>query len=186
MRLEPAVQTTMLAAIPDLRGFAVGLCHRADWADDLVQDALVHAIAKIDSFTPGTSMRAWLFTILRNGFFNEFRKRRREVCDTGDYFSSTMTSQPEQEARVQVAEFRAALANLPDEQREALLLVGAAGLSYAEAAEICRCAVGTVKSRAHRGRMRLAELLALEHPEDLGLDRAIQAALSSRGLRWAA
>jgi RNA polymerase sigma-70 factor (ECF subfamily) len=186
MRLDPALQESMLAAVPELRAFAVALCHQRDRADDLVQEALLHAIANIQSFKPGTNMTAWLFTILRNHFCNEFRKRRREVADSDGYFVGTLTSQPEQERHVQVSEFRAALAKLPDDQREALTLIGGAGLSYEEAAAICRCPVGTVKSRANRGRARLAELLAIESAQDLGPDRAIQAALSGGNLRWAA
>ncbi len=186
MRLDPATQEMMLAAVPELRAFAVALCHKRDCADDLVQEALLHAIAHIESFTPGTNMTAWLFTILRNHFCNEFRKRRREVADSDGYFVGTMTSQPEQESCVQLAEFRAALAKLPDDQREALTLVGGAGMSYEEAAAICHCPIGTIKSRANRGRARLAELLSIESAQDLGPDRATQAALSAGNLRWAA
>jgi len=186
MRVNSSVIDAMLAAVPDLRAYALGLCGHADRADDLVQEALLHAIAKIDSFEPGTNMAAWLSTILRNHFYNEYRKRRREVADSDGYFVATMTSQPEQERHVQLAEFRAALAKLPDDQREALTLVGGAGLSYEEAAAVCHCPVGTVKSRANRGRARLAELLAIDSAQDLGPDRTIQAALSVGNLRWAA
>ena len=186
MRLDPALQESMLAAVPELRAFAVALCHQRDRADDLVQEALLHAIAHIESFRSGTNMTAWLFTILRNHFCNEFRKRHREVADSDGYFVATMTSQPEQEGRIQMAEFRAALARLPDDQREALVLIGGAGLSYAEAAAVCRCPIGTVKSRANRGRARLAALLAIDTAQDFGPDRAIQAALSAGDLRWAA
>ena len=186
MRIDPTVQDAMIRTIPQLRAFAKALCGHADAADDLVQDTLLRAIAKIDSFKPGTNMRAWLFTILRNHFCNEYRKRRREVTNSDGFFVSTMTAQPEQDGHMQLAEFRDALAQLPDDQREAVILVGGAGLSYDEAAEICRCPVGTVKSRANRGRMRLAELMSIESLEDLGPDQAIQAALSVGNLRWAA
>jgi RNA polymerase sigma-70 factor (ECF subfamily) len=96
-----------------------------------------------------------------------------------------MTSQPDQDAHLQFDEFRDALAQLPYDQREAIVLVGGAGVSYQEAARICRCAVGTVKSRVFRARERLAELMALDSPQDLGPDCAIQAALSGGNLRWA-
>lgn len=186
MRLDPALQDAMLKAVPELRAFAVALCHQSDRADDLVQEALLRAIDRIETFIPGTNMTAWLLTILRNHFCNEFRKRRREVVDSDGYYVGTMTSQPEQESHIQLAEFRRALAKLPDEQREALTLIGGAGLSYEEAAAVCRCPVGTVKSRANRGRARLAELLAIDSVQDFGPDRAIQAALSGGHLRWAA
>ena len=186
MRLDPALQSAMLAAVPEMRAFALSLCHRRDRVDDLVQEALLRALANIESFRVGTNMTAWLFTILRNNFLNEYRKRRREVADPNEYFVGTMTSQPEQEAHIQLDEFRAALAQLPAEQREAVVLVGGAGLSYEEAAAICHCAVGTIKSRAFRARARLAQLMALDGPQDLGPDHAIQAALSGGNLRWAA
>jgi RNA polymerase sigma-70 factor (ECF subfamily) len=185
MRLDPALQSAMLAAVPDMRAFALSLCHQRDRVDDLVQEALLRALTGIQSFKPGTNMTAWLFTILRNNFLNEYRKSRREVSDAGEYFVGTMTSQPDQDAHLQLDEFRDALAQLPYDQREAIVLVGGAGVSYEEAARICRCAVGTVKSRVFRARERLAELMALDSPQDLGPDCAIQAALSGGNLRWA-
>jgi len=176
----------MLAAIPDLHGFAISLCRRADRADDLVQEALLHAIDKIESFTPGTNISAWLFTILRNNFCNQFRKARREVADSDCSLIGTMTAQPEQESWMRFAEFRMALAELPHDQREALLLVGVSGVSYDEAAEICGCPVGTIRSRINRGRIKLARMLSIEAAEDLGPDKATQAALSGGRLHWAA
>jgi len=186
MRLDPALQSAMLAAVPDMRAFALSLCHRRDRVDDLVQEALLRALNSIESFEPGTNMTAWLFTILRNNFLNEYRKSRREVSDASEYFVGTMTSQPDQDAHLQLAEFRHALAQLPHDQREAVVLVGGAGLSYEDAARVCGCAIGTVKSRVFRARARLAELMALDSPHDLGPDCAIQAALSGGHLHWAA
>src|SRR5262245_37575708 len=185
MRLDPALQSTMLAAVPEMRAFALSLCHHRDRVDDLVQEALLRAITNIDTFKGG-NMTAWLFTILRNNFLNEYRRSRREVSDANQYFVGTMTSQPDQEAHLRFDELRAALAQLPLDQREAVVLVGGAGLSYEEAASRCNCAVGTIKSRAFRGRARLAELMAIDSPQDLGPDRAIQAALSGGDLHWAA
>ncbi len=185
MRLDPALQSAILAAIPEMRAFALSLCHRRDRVDDLVQEALLRALTNIRSFKGG-NLIAWLFTILRNNFLNDYRKSRHEVPDAEGYFVATLTSQPDQEAHIELAEFRAALARLPREQREAVVLVGGAGLSYEEAAQICRCAVGTMKSRAFRGRARLAKLMGLDSPQDLGPDRAIQAALAGGDLRWAA
>lgn len=148
----------MLASVPSLRAFAISLCGKVDRADDLVQAALLQALAHIDSFEPG-SMIAWLITILRNIYRSEHRKRWREVEDSDGSHAATLTSQPDQASGLEFREFLAALGTLPPEQREALILVGASGLSYEEAAEICGCAIGTVKSRIHRARARLCELL---------------------------
>ena len=108
------------------------------------------------------------------------------MSDREGHFVGILTSQPGQESRLRFAEFQAALAALPPDQRRALLLVGATGLSYDEAAAICRCPPGTIKSRANRGRAKLAALLSIETAADLGPDRAIQAALENGGLCWAA
>jgi len=186
MRLDPALQDAMIAAVPSLRASALALCRNPDRADDLVQEALLKGIVSIESFRPGTNMAAWLYTILRNQFFNEYRKRRREVADTDGSFIGTMVSQPEQECRLQLAECIAVIATLPQDQREALALVGAAGLSYEEAADRCRCPVGTVKSRTGRARAGLAKRLSVDSAQDLGPDPATRAALSGGKLRWAA
>src|SRR5437773_3573772 len=147
MDLDPSVREAVLAAVPSLRAFAISLCGNVDRADDLVQETLLRALANIDSFQPGTNMSAWLFTILRNLFRSEYRKRRREVEDADGRYAESLKSQPEQTSRVEFQEFRAALNRIPDDQREALILVGASGFSYEEAAQICGCAVGTIKSR---------------------------------------
>jgi len=186
MRLDPALQSAMLAAVPEMRAFALSLCHQRDRVDDLVQEALLRALSNIQSFKSGTNMTAWLFTILRNNFLNEYRKRRHEVADTNEYFVGTMTAQPEQETHMQLDDLRDAMAQLPEDQRDAIALVGGRGLSYEEAAKICHCAVGTLKSRAFRARARLAEMMSIDNPQDLGPDRAIQAALTGGNLRWAA
>lgn len=128
-------------------------------ADDLVQETLVKAWDKFSSFQEGTNLRAWLFTILRNTFLSEKRKRRREVEDSDGKFAETMITRPEQPGHMDLADLRAALAELPEAQRTALMLVVASGLSYEEAAEVCGCAIGTIKSRVNRARARLAELL---------------------------
>jgi RNA polymerase sigma-70 factor (ECF subfamily) len=123
-------------------------------------------------------MSAWLFTILRNHFRSEYRKRRREVEDTEGHYAETLKSQPEQYGQVEFKEFRAALAQLPPDQREALILVGASGFSYEEAARICGCAVGTIKSRVNRARTRLAELMHVNSAEDFGPDQQTRAVLA--------
>src|SRR2546427_1341395 len=126
-------------------------------------------------------MSAWLFTILRNLFRSEYRKRRREVEDGDGSYADALKTQPAQEERVEFQEFRAALAKLPSDQREALILVGASGFSYEEAAAICDCAVGTIKSRVNRARTRLSDLLSIEGTDDFGPDHATRAILSAGG-----
>ncbi|MFC3616017.1 RNA polymerase sigma factor [Lutimaribacter marinistellae] len=150
-----------------LRAFARSLTNNAATADDLVQDTVVKAWSNIDKFQAGTNMRAWLFTILRNTFYSLRRKRSREVADVDGIMAGRLSEKPAHDGRLVMADFRNAFAQLPDEQREALLLVGASGFSYEEAADMCGCAVGTIKSRANRGRKRLAELMHLEEGESL-------------------
>jgi RNA polymerase sigma-70 factor (ECF subfamily) len=181
MALDPSIRDAMLGAVPSLRAFAISLSGNVDRADDLVQETLLRAMANIDSFEPGTNMSAWLFTILRNLFRSEYRKRRREVEDTDGSYAESLKSHPEQHGRVEFAEFREALAKLPPDQREALILVGASGFSYEEAAAICDCAVGTIKSRVNRARTRLAELLVIDGAEDFGPDQSTRAVLSASG-----
>jgi len=149
----------LLAAIPKLRAFALSLAAHSDYADDLVQETLMKAWNHQQSFQDGTNIKAWLFTILRNEYFSQLRKRRREVEDAdGDYAGSVMTPGG-QESQLDMADLRIALQQLPDDQREAVVLVGASGFSYQEVAEICRVPVGTVKSRVNRARNKLAVLL---------------------------
>jgi len=149
----------MLAAIPRLRPFAISMCGSADRADDLVQEALLRAWAHIDLYRPG-SMLAWLALILRNVYYGEYRKRRREVADSDGSYAQTLTSPPAQTSALDLSELLGALRRLPTEKREALILAGAAGFSYRDVADICGCAVGTVKSRVNRARSLLAELEA--------------------------
>src|ERR671937_1466565 len=186
MTLPPSIKEGLLAAVPSLRAFAISLSGNVDRADDLVQETVLRALANIDSFEPGTNMSAWLFTILRNLFRSEYRKRRREVEDTDGTYAESLKSHPEQHSRVEFDEFRAALAKLPADQREALILVGASGFSYEEAAAICDCAVGTIKSRVNRARTRLADLLSIEGTDDFGPDHATRAILSAGGRGWSA
>jgi RNA polymerase sigma-70 factor (ECF subfamily) len=181
--LNPALREQMLGAVPSLRAFAISLSGNVDRADDLVQETLMRAIANIESFQPGTNMSAWLFTILRNLFRSEYRKRRREVEDADGSYADTLKSQPEQGSRLEFNEFRAALDKLPPDQREALILVGASGFSYEEAAAICECAVGTIKSRVNRARTRLADLLSIEGAEDFGPDHTTRAIMAAGGRR---
>jgi len=179
LTVEPELRDAMLAAVPSLRAFAISLTGNFDRADDLVQDTLVRALANIDRFERGTNLNAWLFTILRNLFHSEWRKLKREVEDIDGAYAARLSTIPEQGGRLDLADFRTAMTKLPADQREALLLVGAQGFSYEDAAQICGVAVGTIKSRVNRARARLAQLLAVEDAEDLGPDRLTRAALQS-------
>ena len=168
----------ILAAVPHLRAFAISLTGDVVRADDLVQETLLRALTSIDRFEPGTNMRAWLFTILRNLFHTEHRKRRREVEDVDGAISGRVAVLPDQEFRLDMGDLQTALAQLSAQQREALLLIAAQGMSYEETAVICGTNVGTIKSRVNRARTRLAELLYLKEADDFGPDRSVQAVLS--------
>ena len=176
----PDPRNELVDHLPALRAFALSLTRESASADDLVQDTVVKAWSHFDRFLPGTNLRAWLFTILRNTFYSARRKTRREVSDTDGIHAARQATRPEHDGRLAMNDFRAAFAQLPDEQREALILVGASGFSYDDAARMTGVAVGTVKSRANRGRRRLAELLHLEEGEELEMtDRATLAVMAS-------
>jgi len=173
----------MLAALPNLRAFAISLIRSRDRADDLVQDTIMKAWAKQESFQPGTNMRAWLVTILRNEFYSQIRKSGREGQDTDGVYTSRLSVPPEQHGSVDLQDFRTALAKLPDDQREAILLIGASGFAYEEAAEICGCPVGTIKSRVSRARLRLQELLGIENENEFGPDAQMSAVTAAATAR---
>lgn len=180
MKIDGALRDAVLAAIPKLRAFAISLSGNVDRADDLVQETMLRALANIESFQPGTNLQAWLFTILRNLFRSEYRKRKREVEDIDGRYSDSLVSHPEQDSQLEFKELRAALDKLPQDQREALILVGASGFSYEEAAAICECAVGTIKSRVNRARNRLAIELQIESAADLGPDSTVRAVTADK------
>lgn len=164
-----------------MRAFALSLTRNSATADDLVQEALVKAWGNFDKFEPGTNMRAWLFTILRNTYYSLRRKRKREVEDPDGIMAGHLSEKPHHDGRLALDDFRTAFAELSDEQREALILVGAEGFSYEEAAATCGCAVGTIKSRVNRARARLAELMHLDGADDLEMtDAATRAVLGAR------
>jgi RNA polymerase sigma-70 factor, ECF subfamily len=169
----------MLAAVPSLRAFAISLTGNLDRADDLVQETFLRAWANLDRFERGTNLEAWLFTILRNLFHSEYRKRRREVEDADGAFAAKLRTQPDQHTHLDYEDLLTALAKLPPDQREALLLVGAQGMSYEEAAEVCNVPVGTIKSRVNRARNRLAELLDINSEAEIGPDSVLKAALAA-------
>jgi RNA polymerase sigma-70 factor, ECF subfamily len=165
-KVSSTLRDQLVAEIGSLRAFAVSLCGDKERADDLVQETLFKAWNHLESFKEGTNLKAWLFTILRNTYFSERRKRRREVEDADGVYAARLATHPAQHGHMDMQDFRAALTRLPDDQREALVLVGAAGFSYEEAAEISGCAVGTIKSRVNRARNRLASMLGLDDLQD--------------------
>lgn len=158
-------QDEMLEHLPSLRAFAMSLTRDRTLSDDLVQETILRAWSNIDQFEPGTNMRAWMFTILRNYFYTMRRKQKREVADEDGALAAQLSEKPAHDGHLALEEFKEAFAQLRDEQREALLLVGVSGFSVEEAAEMCGCAPGTIKSRASRGRKQLAALLKLDHGE---------------------
>jgi RNA polymerase sigma-70 factor (ECF subfamily) len=176
---SPSVRDQMLALIPSLRAFAISLTRDSGLADDLVQDTLIRAWANLDRFEQGTNMGAWLFTILRNSFYSQRRKQRWEVEDVEGQYARRLVSSPAQLGHLDFQDLRNALWKLPPEQREVLLLATAQGLSYDDVAQICGCAVGTVKSRIHRARVTLGRLLAVADPDDIGPDGVTKAALQA-------
>ena len=165
--------------IPHLRAFGRSLSGSRDLADDLVQETLLKAWAARKRFQAGTNMRAWTFIILRNLFLSQMR-RARFKGEWDDVTASKILAAPaSQDRHVELGDMQRALLHLPQPQREALILVGAGGFAYEEAAEICGCAVGTIKSRVARGRVALEALLterqaavAPQHATDPGSDRA--------------
>ncbi len=173
--------------LPALRAFAISLTRDSVAADDLVQDTIVKAWSNFDKFAPGSNLRAWLFTILRNTFFSGKRKTKREVQDTDGVHTASLYEKPAHDGRLAFADFRAAFDQLTPDQREVLILVGASGFSYEEAAAMTGVAVGTVKSRANRARQKLCDLLGLKDGEGMfsGVDSAASAVMSKSGTQAA-
>ena len=176
---DNAFKKELVTLIPHLRAFARTLTGDPTAADDLAQDAMMKAWDARASYQMGTNMKAWLFTILRNELYSKLRKRGREVQDSDGLLTENLAQHPAQYGALDMKDFQHALAQLPDEQREAIVLVGASGLSYEEAAEISGCALGTIKSRVNRARHKLQEILQITDEGEYGPD-AISAPLTSR------
>lgn len=177
----------MMAHLPALRAFAISLTRNVTAADDLVQDTIVKAWTNIDKFTVGTNLQAWLFTILRNTFYSDLRKRRREVPDSDGIHAASLFEKPAHDGRLAFADFQRAFDQMSPEHREVLILVGASGYSCEEAAVLMGVAVGTVKSRTSRARKRLADLMGMADGEDLstGVDGALHAVMGRSGVQAA-
>jgi len=170
----------MLDLLPNLRAFAFSLTNDPVRVDDLVQETVLRAWANIDRFERGSNLGAWLFTILRHAFYTEYRKRRREVEDPIGVHAARLKVLPEQEPALVMAELRLALAHLPRSHREALLLVGAEGMTYEEVAMRQGVAVGTTKSRVNRARSQLAAWLQMKSRHEIGPDHVMQAAVQEQ------
>lgn len=156
---DAAFKKELSGLIPDLRAFARSLCKNPTLADDLAQEALLKAWKARKRYARGTNMKAWTFTILRNQFYSETRRSwRRQPLDP-DVAAQTLVGQEKAGDDLELLALRNALNELPDDQREALILVGAGGLSYEDAASVCGCAIGTVKSRVSRARKSVTEIL---------------------------
>ncbi|MFI0849110.1 sigma-70 family RNA polymerase sigma factor [Mesorhizobium sp. IMUNJ 23232] len=170
---HPACHDRLLVdTIPALRAFARTFDPRADRADDLVQETLLKGLAAIDQFNPGTSMRSWLFTIMRNAFYTGCKREKRECTSVEDDVGRRLTVEASQEWTLSGGEVQRAMERLPASQREVVCLVAILGVSYIEAAEICGCEIGTIKSKLSRARNRLVE--------DLG-ERSASAVVQRRG-----
>lgn len=153
---EAGLRRQIGALLPELRGFARFLARDRVVADDLVQDAVMRALAALHQFQPGTSLKAWLFTILRNGFYEQQRRRKRETAALEAGFDLTETAAPAQHAQADIKDLQRFIWSLTPLLREALILVGAQELTYEEAALVCNVPVGTMKARLSRARVALA------------------------------
>ncbi|MCW5745114.1 MAG: sigma-70 family RNA polymerase sigma factor [Alphaproteobacteria bacterium] len=151
------LKTDLIAVLPDLRAFSRFLCRERPAADDLLQNTVATALAKQHQFEPGTNLKAWLFTIMRTQFYSERRSARRRMDALDACFVDATSTAPSPESRAEMMDLAAALWRLSPQYREALILVGACGFSYEEAARLCGCAVGTMKARVSRARRQLAE-----------------------------
>lgn len=164
------VRDDLVAHLPALRAFAISLTRNMAAADDLVQDTILKAWTNIEKFMVGTNLQAWLFTILRNTYYSDLRKRRREVPDPDGIHASLLSVQPAHDSKLAYNDFQRAFDQLSPEHREVLVLIGASGYSCEEAAGMMGVAVGTVKSRASRARKRLSDLLHLADGESMFSD----------------
>jgi len=171
---NPDFKTELLGLVPFLRAFARSLTGNPEAADDLAQETLVKAWQSRSSFIPGTNLKAWLFTILRNQFYSDRRRARRQAPWDQEAAERIPGGSGDQIFSAELSDTVRALRRLSDEQREALILVGAGGFSYEDAAAICKCAVGTVKSRVARARKTLIDILD-------GADRLGDAARPAEG-----
>jgi RNA polymerase sigma-70 factor (ECF subfamily) len=153
------IKDDIVALLPDLRAFARFMCREREAADELVQNTVLTALDKQEQFTVGTNLKGWLFTIMRNRFYSDLRAQRRRPMPIDDSAIIPLTAVDNPEATLELKELAAALWKLSPQSREALILVGASGFSYEEAAALCNCSIGTLKARVSRARKHLSEQL---------------------------
>ena len=149
----------IVALLPDLRAFARFMCREREAADDLVQNTVLAALDKQDQFAPGTNLKGWLFTIMRNRFYSDLRTLRRRPASIDHDAVAPLAAVDNPDATLELKELSTALFRLSPQSREALVLVGAGGFSYEEAAVLCHCSVGTLKARVSRARKQLSDQL---------------------------
>lgn len=175
MPADGSMRSALLGSVPMLRAFATLMCGDVELADKLLQNALQLALTNRGTLHPGGNISAWLHAILRNYFHSEFPQRRHTIESTDSYHSDSLKSEGGQAGQSNGREFRAALQKLSIDQREALILVGASNFAYEDAAKICGCAVGTIKSRVNRARLHLVELLQIDEVDERGLGQQAKA-----------
>ncbi len=177
---RPDPRAEIVAHLPALRAFAVSLTRNSNSGDDLVQDTIIKAWTNIEKFQTDTNLRAWLFTILRNTFYSDLRKQRREVSDPDGEHAGRLCVKPDHDAKLVFRDFLVAFQQLSPEHREVLTLVGAFGFSYEETSDTIGVTVGTIKSRVNRARCRLCEILQMKAGESIlaEVDRSASAAMS--------
>jgi RNA polymerase sigma-70 factor (ECF subfamily) len=177
----PEFQSELTRLLPNLRAFARSLTRSGDQADDLVQEALVKAWRNWRQFAPDSNLKAWMFTILRNAHLSERRKHKYEVQDVDGEFAGQLCVKAEQPGHMDALDFQSAFAQLLPEHKEALVLIGAEGFSYEEAALMCGCAVGTMKSRVNRARTKLAQIMGIDSTAEIGAGGQVDAFMRATG-----
>jgi RNA polymerase sigma-70 factor (ECF subfamily) len=180
------VTQDMVALVPQMHTFARSLCRDGVRADDLVQEALARALANIDRFRPGTNLKAWLFTIVRNEHYSQLRRRKFEAVGVDTDNLPEPSVPPDHDGDLELRDLNRALATLSPGQRTALILVSASGFSYEEAAKICGCAVGTIKSRVARARDTLMAILDGKTVDELNAEEEAETAASALAHRASA
>jgi RNA polymerase sigma-70 factor (ECF subfamily) len=178
MTPEPAIRDAVLTAVPSLRGFAHLLCLNVEQAEHLVEETLARACVGKQSSYPGANTRTWLFTLLRNHFYSEWRRRPESGRDRAEM----VESKSPQIAQTECGDFYHAFSELRPSRREPLILIEAAGLTFEEAAQVCGCRAKTIKSRLNRARAELAQLLTIEGPTDFAKE-PVPVAISECGGR---